>query len=143
MVAKAKITIFQAKMPQDTLYIINNQGDTFYTLTDSATQIGRMKLQEWIVMRNLHLSILPGPRICCVTYSSLFFLFVGLRVYIYNAAARRKERTLSEDMYRQYQLLLLSGSPYYRKLSEVLKRRFLSQRTYAFMASKDFHYVNY
>jgi len=139
MVAKAKITIFRAKMPQDTLYIKNNQGDTIGILTDSARQV--------LIYEN------PGmdshePKPIDPTWPSIFvaFLFVlvfsirGATRFIYSATARSRERKLSEDMYQKYHLLLFSGNPYYKKLPEVLKPRFL-QRTYAFMESKDFHYV--
>ncbi|MGO8056477.1 hypothetical protein, partial [Rhizobium leguminosarum] len=68
------------------------------------------------------------------------FSIRGATRYISSEAARRKERNLTEDMYQQYNLLLLSGNPYYKKLPVALRRRFL-QRTYAFMLSKDFHYV--
>ena len=115
MVAKAKITIFRAKMPQDTLYIINNQGDTIYNRSDSATKIGSFDT--------------PGmdshePKPIDPTWPSIFvaLIFVvvfsirGATRYIYNATARRKERDLSDDLYRKYHLLLLSGNPYYRKL---------------------------
>ena len=95
MVAKAKITIFRAKMPQDTLYIINNQGDTLYTLTDSATKIGRFETSGM----DSHEKPTPIDPTWPSVFVALLFVVVfsirGATRYIYNAAARRKERTLS------------------------------------------------
>ena len=140
MVAKAKIIIFHAKMPQDTLYIINNQGDTQYIPTDSATKIGSIETPG-IDSREEPKPIDPTwPSIFVALLFVVVFSIRGATRYIYNETARRKERKLSEDKSRQFHLLLLSGNPYYRKLPAELKRRFL-QRTYAFMMSKDFHYV--
>jgi len=140
MVANTKITIFRADMPQDTLYIINNQGDTIYTLTDTATRILKTE-NPGIVSREEPEPIDPTwPSVFVVLLFVVVFSFRGATRYISSETARRKERNLTEDMYRKYHLLLLSGSPYYRKLSAELRRRFI-QRTYAFMLSKDFHYV--
>ena len=133
MVATAKITIFHADMPQDTLYIISNQGDTTYkVLTTEKLVIDSRKKPEPIDP--------TWPTVFVALLFVVVFSFRGATRYINSETARRKEKKLSEDMYRQYDLLLMSGNPYYRKLPAELKRRFL-QRTYAFMLSKDFHYV--
>ncbi len=140
MVAMVKITIFHADMPQDTLYIINNQGDTIDTLTDSATRVLSRETSGMDTRQEPEPIDPTWPSVFVVLLFVVVFSIRGATRYIYSETARRKEKHLSEDMYRQYHLLLLSGNPYYRKLPVELKQRFL-QRTYAFMLSKDFHYV--
>ena len=130
MVTTAKITIFHTDMPQDTLYIISNQGDTIHTLF--VPHVERRKDPEPIDP--------TWPTLFVALLFVVVFSIRGATRFIYSETSRRRERDLSEDMFREYDLLLMAGNPYYRKLPEKLKRRFL-QRTYAFMESKDFHYV--
>lgn len=127
-------------MPQDSLYVVDAQGDTLTLYADSNGMSVRPVVSRY--------SSADEQQPINPLYPSLFVLCLFVVVFsvgpLYRRVCRffiyRRPVKISDDRHRYYDQVLSEGNPYYRKLNPTLRERFL-HRTIVFMEEKKFHYV--
>lgn len=119
-------------MPGDTLYFLNDHGDTVHRL--SITEPGR-------VVEDSRTEPSTGwPVAFPFIVIGFAFLIPILIKWLRRGIDRQKARKVYDDKQMVYNNILDRFNPYFHKLPDDLKERFL-KRTLRFMTSKRFKYV--